>query len=138
MLDDLKHSFRALRRAPMSSLSAICILAVAIGASTAVFTVVDKVLIRPLPLEDPHRIVVIWPRETCPGTNGPSSRTRNHVPNSRWSVSARQTRDTGALSSMVFSMRSVMCNLLVAYYVVDRLQKRNYFVAKHKLSSLEW
>jgi len=49
----------------MSSLSAICILAVAIGASAAVFAVVDKVLIRPLPLDDPHRVAVIWPRETA-------------------------------------------------------------------------
>ena len=65
MLDDLKYSLRALRRTWLSSLSAIGILAVAIGASTAVFTVVDKVLIRPLPLEDPHRVVVIWPRETA-------------------------------------------------------------------------
>jgi hypothetical protein len=42
MLDDLKHSLRTLRRTPLSSLSAICILAVAIGASAAVFSVVDK------------------------------------------------------------------------------------------------
>jgi len=63
VLDDLKHSLRTLRRTPLSSLSAICILAVAIGACTAVFSVVDKVLIRPLPIEEPDRVVVIWPRE---------------------------------------------------------------------------
>ena len=63
MLDDLKHSLRALRRLPMSSLSAVCTLAVAIGASTAVFSVVDQVLVRPLPFQEPHRVVVIWPRE---------------------------------------------------------------------------
>jgi len=55
MLDDLKHSLRTLRRTPLSSLSAIGILAVAIGASAAVFSVVDKVLLRPLPLDEPHR-----------------------------------------------------------------------------------
>ena len=58
MLSDLKHSLRALRRTPMSSLSGVCILAVAIGASAAVFSVVDKVLIRPLPIDEPHRVVV--------------------------------------------------------------------------------
>ena len=63
MLYDLKHSLRALRRTPMSSVAAIGILAVAIGASAAVFSVVDKVLIRPLPLDEPDRVVVIWPRE---------------------------------------------------------------------------
>jgi putative ABC transport system permease protein len=53
MLSDLKYSLRALRRTPMTSLSAVCILAVAIGASAAVFSVVDKVLIRPLPIDEP-------------------------------------------------------------------------------------
>jgi predicted permease len=63
MLSDLRHSVRALRQAPWSSLAATCILAVAIGASAAVFSVVDKVLIRSLPFENPDRVVVIWPRE---------------------------------------------------------------------------
>jgi predicted permease len=65
MLNDLRHSLRALRQAPWSSLAAVCILAVAIGASAAVFAVVDKVLIRPLPLDEPHRVVVMWPREAA-------------------------------------------------------------------------
>src|SRR6516165_236730 len=47
---------------------------------------------------------VIMPRDSSPGTNGPSSRTRNHSPNSRYSVSARQTRDAGALSTIRFSI----------------------------------
>jgi putative ABC transport system permease protein len=63
MLSDLRHSVRALRQAPWSSLAAACTLAVAIGASAAVFSVVDKVLIRSLPFEDPDRVVAIWPRE---------------------------------------------------------------------------
>src|SRR6185437_700404 len=64
----------------------------------------------------------MWPVETWPGTNGPSSLTRNHSPNSRWSVSARQTRETGAFSSIRFSMRSLMRNLLVAdtYGAIER------------------
>ena len=71
----------------------------------------------------------MWPREACPGTNGPSSRTRNQVPNSRWSVSARQTRDTGALSSTVFSMRSDMRNLQVANCIAASAAICNPFVA---------
>src|SRR6185369_11662538 len=51
---DLKHSLRALRRTPTSSGVSICILAVAIGASAAVFSVVDEVLLRPLPLDEPY------------------------------------------------------------------------------------
>jgi predicted permease len=96
VLDDLKHSLRALRRTPMSSVSAICILAVAIGASAAVFAVVDKVLIRPLPLEDPHRIVVIWPRETAnPTTIGEIS---NFIFR-RWRQEVRSLQDLAAMGS---------------------------------------
>lgn len=101
MLDDLKHSLRALRRTPLSSLSAIAILAVAIGASTAVFTVVDKVLIRPLPLDDPHRIVVIWPRETANGT------TIGEISNAifrRWHDEVRSLHDLAAIGSTNWSL----------------------------------
>ena len=52
-----------LARAPGYTLVAACTLAVAIGASTAVFSVVDKVLLRPLPIDEPDRVVVIWTRE---------------------------------------------------------------------------
>ena len=71
IFDDLRHSLRALRRAPLSPLPAICILAVAIGASPAVFGVVDNVLLRPLPIQEPDRVVVIGPRERAnPATIG--------------------------------------------------------------------
>src|SRR5882724_8337185 len=60
---------------------------------------------------------VILPRTVAPSANGTSSATRNHAPNSRTSVSARQTRDLGARKRIRFSIRSVLAivgNLLVA------------------------
>src|SRR5688500_15522150 len=63
MLDDLRHSIRLLRRTPTLTVAAVCTLAIALGASTAVFSVVDKVLVRPLPINQPDRVMVIWPRE---------------------------------------------------------------------------
>jgi hypothetical protein len=101
VLDELKHSFRALRRSPMSSLSAIAILAVAIGASAAVFAVVEKVLIRRLPLEDPHRIVVIWPRETANQT------TIGEISNAifrRWHREVRSLQGFAAIGSTNWSL----------------------------------
>ena len=101
MLDDLTHSLRALRRTPLSSLSAVCILAVAIGASAAVFTVVDKVLIRPLPIEEPHRVVVIWPRETAnPTTIGEIS---NFI-FQRWRQEVRSFQRLAAMGSTNWSV----------------------------------
>jgi putative ABC transport system permease protein len=63
VLIDLRLSLRWLKRSPTLALAAVCTLAVAVAATVAVFAVVDKVLIRPLPIRDAHRVVVMWPRE---------------------------------------------------------------------------
>src|SRR5512142_811429 len=60
ILGELSRAIRSLRRAPGFVLVAAGMLAVGIGANTAVFSVVDAVLLRPLPYEDPARIVRIW------------------------------------------------------------------------------
>jgi predicted permease len=63
MLDELRHSLRRLRRTPTIAIAAVCTLAIAIGANTAVFSVIDHVLVRPLPIDRPERVMVIWPTE---------------------------------------------------------------------------
>ena len=65
---DLRYALRTLVKNPQFSLTAIVVLALAIGANTAVFGVVDKVLVRPLPIADADRVVVIWPRERVNAT----------------------------------------------------------------------
>jgi hypothetical protein len=60
---DVRYALRTLARSPGFALTAIAVLSLAIGATTAVFGVVDKILVRPLPIADPDRVVVIWPRE---------------------------------------------------------------------------
>jgi putative ABC transport system permease protein len=71
MLDDFRHSLRIFRRERTSALVAVCTLAIAIGANAAVFSIIDKVLLRPLPIDRADRIVVIWPRERAnPATIG--------------------------------------------------------------------
>lgn len=57
LLQDVRIALRALRSAPSFSLVAILTLAVAIGANTAIFSVVDGVLLRPLPYPDEDRLV---------------------------------------------------------------------------------
>jgi predicted permease len=63
---DFRHGLRLVRRYPASSALAIATLALGIGANTAIFSVVDAVLLQELPYPEPDRIVTVWekrPRE---------------------------------------------------------------------------
>jgi len=70
MLADFRFSLRLLRRNPGFSAAAIVVLALGIGANTAIFSVVNAVLLRPLPFDDPSRIMQVWhvpPAKSFPG-----------------------------------------------------------------------
>ncbi|HKE27810.1 MAG TPA: ABC transporter permease [Bryobacteraceae bacterium] len=70
MLPDLLFTFRTLRRSPMFTAVAVASLALGIGANTAIFSLLDQVVLRSLPVHDPERLVTIH-REYSP--NGTSS-----------------------------------------------------------------
>src|SRR5688572_11051352 len=59
ILLDLRHSIRALRRDPLYAAAVVATLALTLGASTAVFSIVNGVLLRPLAYRDAHRLVSI-------------------------------------------------------------------------------
>jgi putative ABC transport system permease protein len=60
LLRDVRHAWRLLRRQPAFTVVAILTLALGIGTTTAVFTVVNGVLLRPLPYRDPSRLVMLF------------------------------------------------------------------------------
>jgi len=62
---DLRYAARTLGRAPGFALAAILVTALGIGANTAVFSITDRALIRPLPFADSERLVKLW--ENPPG-----------------------------------------------------------------------
>jgi predicted permease len=59
---DFRYAFRVVSRTPAFTLAVVSVLALGIGANTAIFSIVNAVLLRPLPFEDPERLVRIFTR----------------------------------------------------------------------------
>jgi hypothetical protein len=69
-LADLRYGSRALLRAPSFTLAVVAVLALGIGANTAIFAIVNTVLLRPLPIDQPDQVVRLFhvpPQSTFPG-----------------------------------------------------------------------
>ena len=61
---DLRHAVRRLTRTPGFTVLALSTLALSIGANAALFSVVEAVLLKPMPFSSPERVYAIWSRHT--------------------------------------------------------------------------
>ena len=69
ILVDLRYALRMLRRSPLFATVAILSLALGIGANTAIFTLLDQILLRKLPVRDPESLVMLYQRGAHNGNN---------------------------------------------------------------------
>src|SRR6266850_8095238 len=105
-LADLRFGLRMLRKSPGFALTTIAVLALGIGANAAVFSVVDAVLLRSLPLRDPERVVMLW--EKNPALGGSIG---ERVPSAysnflEWSRQATQFEAIGGFEDANFNFTS--------------------------------
>ena len=71
VLQDLRYAFRTLRKAPLFTSVAVLSLALGIGANTAIFTLINQLILRLLPVRDPEQLVLLTARgEHYGGNNG--------------------------------------------------------------------
>src|ERR1035438_193375 len=77
MLADLLHGVRALRRSPVFTIAAVLSLALGIGANTAIFSLLDQVVLRSLPVADPERLVALHGSYFGPGDSSSSWATNS-------------------------------------------------------------
>jgi predicted permease len=99
-LADARYGLAGLRRAPAFTIVAVGLLALGIGANTAMFSLVDGVLFRPLPFPEPERVVRLW--ETPTPTTANSTTTRTFV------ELQRQSRVFSAISAESASTATVL------------------------------
>ena len=91
---ELRHGVRLLWKAPGSTALALAILALGVGATAAIFGVVDAVLLKPLPFREPERLVAIW--ETNPAAIPEST----YVAPSNYRELGRQSQSLEGLAAM--------------------------------------
>ncbi|MGH9817499.1 MAG: ABC transporter permease, partial [Candidatus Acidiferrales bacterium] len=96
-LQDLHYGLRLIRKNPGFALLAVLTLALGIGANTAIFTVVNAVLLRPLPYSDPDRLVYIQENNLKKGWDSFSVAPPNFVD---WRAQSQSFQQTAAIDSV--------------------------------------
>ncbi|MBM3726872.1 MAG: ABC transporter permease [Acidobacteria bacterium] len=69
LIPDVRFALRAMRRSPLFTAVAILSLALGIGANTAIFTILDQLMLRSLPVRDPENLVMLFQRGAHNGSN---------------------------------------------------------------------
>jgi putative ABC transport system permease protein len=94
LVHDIRHTFRLLARTPGVTAIALMVFAIGIGATTAIVSLADTLLVRPLPLPDADRIVTLWERNRATGVEREDVAPGNAID---WVQRARSYRAISAI-----------------------------------------
>jgi len=113
---DLQYAWRMLRKTPGFSAVAIATLALGIGANTAIFSVINAVLIEPLPFKDPSRLVALWEEQARrPGRPNPIG-PANYL---RWRERARSFENMSLFTGTRLNLTGAGAPVELAVHVVS-------------------
>lgn len=101
LFENIRYAFRQLRKSPGFTVVAALTLALGIGANTAIFSVINAVLLKPLPYKDPDRLVMLWEENPHRGW------TQNIVSGANfhdWEKQNHVFEDMAAFESPVFNL----------------------------------
>jgi predicted permease len=99
LLADIRHSLRLLWRTPSFTIAAVTALALGIGVNTAIFSVVDAVLLKPVPFPEPDRLVMFM--NTSPQGQGPASSPAKFA---KWRKETSVIQDAAAMRTGVMNL----------------------------------
>src|SRR5579864_8834706 len=124
LVHDLRHAFRILRRSPGFTAVSVITLALAIGAATAIFSVVYGVLLRPLPYSDPDRIMAVfevntrgtWSRLADPNFDDFRDQNRS------FQAIAKYSANMASVSGGAVPTRSIVASVTPEFLNVFRVQ----------------
>jgi len=101
ILADLRYAFRSLRKSPGFTAVAVLTLALGVGANSAVFSLINAVLLRPLPYPQPDRLVLVWESAPFFGVDDSPVAPANYVD---WKIRSRSFEQMGAIEQRSYRL----------------------------------
>src|SRR5215208_3254629 len=101
LLKDIRYGIRGLLKRPGFTVIALITLALGIGANTAIFSVVNAVLLRPLPFQKPEELVIVWEDATFAGFPRNTPAPANYVD---WKNQNQSFSDMAATAETSFNL----------------------------------
>jgi len=129
MIADLRHAFRSLAKSPGYATVAILIVALGVGAATAIFSAVNGVILRPFALPDPDRLVAVYETNlsrnltifSVSAPNYADWRDRSHSWQSLAALTWRTMNLTGQGEPEIVAVRAVTANFLPTFGIAPTL-----------------